>query len=356
MSIIRTENAVCLWRPENTFGVFAGVGNRRFGIHDVIQVPDPEFGWRPTWDVGHTSRSRRTILRGRISNRGSVPDILCQPVVAQRELFSMALGHSAAGGVTEGLTATDHRIPSFTVQVATRDTDGVSQLLRTYLGCKINRASWSAREGEELRFNIDEFLCQQAVHNRSGQAFYNSLAGVGMEAADPGPSATGRYIFSGAQITLQGGGLNGLVLARARRFNLSLDNQLETKYYLRRSDTDTFRQIPSDFVEGKRVYGVELEVDLGDPTTDLALWDFLVNQGGASGGQPTGCSITAVFNTELAEGTVQQLTIAIDSSVSTTAIGAVLKSAPFSVPAPPAGLITVPLSFDARSVGFLCPN
>lgn len=352
MSIIRTENASVTWAQENSFGVFAA-GQFRFGIHDTIQVPDPNFAWRPLWDVGHTTRNRRTILRGRISNRGSVPDILLQATSGARQLMGLALGRSQVGGVNEGLSSTDDRIPSFSTHIIVRDTDGVGALLRSYLGCKVSRASWAAREGEELRFSIDEFLAQQAVHTRSGQAFFNSLAGVG---TDPGPDASGRYIFSGAQITLSGGGLNGLVLARARRFNLTLDNQLEPKYYLKRSDTDTFRQIPSDFVEGKRVYGLQLEIDLGDPSTDLALWDFLVNQGGASGGQSTGCSITATFNTELAEGTVQTLTFGIDSSISATQVGAVLKSAAIPIPAPPAGLIPVSLDFDVRSVGILTPN
>lgn len=351
MSIIRTERATVLWSPESAYGVYAQA-NQRFGIHDTIVAPDPEFGWRPVWDVGHLTRSRRTILRGRWTLRGSVPDILLQPTASATALMGMVLGSSGSGNVQEGITATDQRLPSFTTQILLRDTDGFGSLLRTYVGCKIGRATWAAREGEELRLSIDEFIAQTVFHNIAGQANYNSQMSQGV---DPLASDTGRYIFGGADLKLTIGG-SDFHMAHARRFSLSIDNQLEPKYYLNRADTGNFTQILSQIIEGKRSYTCDIEVDLGDPSTDLALWDFLINQGGPAGGKTVGCTITADFMTERAEGSPpKQLTINCDLTPTASAIGAVLKSAPHGIPAPPAGLVPLSLAFDVGTVGIITP-
>lgn len=358
MSIIRTERATVLWAPESAYGVYAAA-SKRFGIHDTIVAPDPELNWRPVWDVGHTSRSRRTILRGKWSLKGSVPDILLQPTASARELMSMALGQTGTGWVMEGLSggvnATDHRLPSFTTQVLYHDTDGQGKLGRTYVGCKINRATWSAREGEELRFSVDDFIAQTVFtaldgtrHSDQGNQFI-----IGMENRDPGPSDTGRYIFGGADIKLTIAGAD-LHLAHTRSFRLTIDNQLDPKYYLNRADTGNFMQILSQIVEGKRAYTCDIEVDLQDPSTDLALWGYLVNEGGPGGGKPTGCSITAAFESEFQEGAApHQLVLACDSSPTTLTVGAVLKAAAHGIPAPPAGLVPIPLAFDVGRVAII---
>lgn len=359
MAIVRTERNIVLWQPEVTYGVNpSSSANLRFGIHETINVPDPTFDWQPKWDIfSQSSRSRRTVIRGRWSLRGSVPEILVQPIQSTDQLFAMALGHTTGTLITEGLVAgVDERIPSFMVQVAYRDTAGVTDLIKTYLGCKINRCTWQAREGEELRFSVDEFIAQNVFQGgmfsgAGANANYNNLLGVGIETADPGPSPQGRFIFSGATVTLTGGGLSGLVLARLRRIALSLDNQLTPKYYVNASaNNPTFVQVLGDLVEGKRTYTSDLEIDFGDPSTDFALWQFLINQAGAGAGPSTGCTITATFKTEAAHPGNHTMTINIDSLSTSTFVGSVLKSGAMNLPGPPAGLIPVSLAFDSRSV------
>lgn len=44
--IVRTERSLCMWQTESTFGSMI-TPTRRFGIHDTVVSPDPEYRWTP---------------------------------------------------------------------------------------------------------------------------------------------------------------------------------------------------------------------------------------------------------------------------------------------------------------------
>lgn len=341
--IIRTERAHCLWIKEATFGTMI-TPNKRFGIHDTVVAPDPEYRWTPNFGIGSQDRNRQTILRGPQDFRGSIPDIRLQGGTFTRSLMAQILGRESGNSVLEGVSATDGRLPSMTMQIGLRDTSNTAVLLRNYYGGKVNRASLSASEGEELRCSLEELLFLGIKHNRSGVYGYD--AGV-TTATDPGLSDEGRWIFSGASINFA-----GQSLCRVRRFNLSIDNQLEYRYYLcSTAGGIDHLQLPNDIVEGKRIYRLEIELDLGDPSTDLELFDFLMLEGAASTStKVSGLQVTFTFQTQAADNGLIFTINCSPSGSSTTRPGSVITSAKHNIPAPPAGLVPVTMSLDVNSV------
>ncbi len=334
MAFIRTERARVLWAAESTFGSISNGTYRRFGLHDTIEAPDPEFAWEPYFGVFST-RDRATIMRGQASLRGSIPDIRLQSGLTT--FVSTHVLRPAAGGANENLAP-------FTLYVAYLDTGGNLQLQRYYTGGKINRASISANEGQELRLNIDEMLFRKMYHSRSGNDGYVSRSAPSVPTI---ATAGGRYMFAHGSVSIA-----GVTFDRVRRFNLSVDNQIEPRYYIQR-DSTTGILYPNDLIEGRRVWRVEVDVDIINPAAggDLELWDFLINQGAAGSGATLRTSGGLIILTFAAVGGLGgSLQFVCGGSPSTLQPSGVLASAPHSIPAPPAGLVTVTASFDVDTV------
>ena len=334
MAIIRTERARVMWATESVYGSISNGTYRRFGLHDTIEAPDPEFAWEPYFGVFST-RDRATIMRGQASLRGSIPDIRLQSGLTT--FLSHHVLRPAAGGSSEMLNP-------FTLYVAYLDNAGNKQLQRYYTGGKVNRASISANEGQELRLSVDEMLFRKMYHSRSGNDGYVSRSAPAVPSAG---SAGGRFMFAHGNVTI-----DNVTFDRVRRFNLSVDNQIEPRYYITR-DATTGVLYPNDLIEGRRVWRCEIDVDIVNPAAggDLELWDFLINQGAAGSGatlRTSGGRITLVF--AAVGGLGGAMTLTLGSSPSVTQPSGVLLSAPHSIPAPPAGLVTVTASFDVDTV------
>ncbi len=333
MPIIRTERAAVLWAAETSFGSISGGTYRRFGIHDTIETPDPEFAWEPYFGV-FSGRDRATILRGQASLRGSIPDIRLQT-----GLTTFLTNH-----VIRPIEGYDELIDPFTLYVAFRDTGGSLQLQRYYTGGKVNRASLSANEGQELRLSVDEMLFRRMYHSRAGNDGYVLRAAP----VDPGAaSAGGRYMFAHGTVVMA-----GVTFDRVRRFTLSVDNQIEPRYYIQR-DATTGILNPNDLIEGRRVWRVEVDVDIVNPAAggDLELWDFLINQGAAGSGATLRTSGNQIVLSFAAVGGLGgALTLTCGGTPSVTKPSGVAVSAAHNIPAPPAGVVTVTASFDVNTV------
>jgi len=358
--IIRTERSQALWGVENVFGLMS-TPVRRFGIHDTLVAPDPDISWTPFFGVGSQNRNRDTILRGKHSLIGSIPDIRLQGNADLSFLLAHIWGtrtiiNSTAWIVESGNSILganyDGRIPSMTMQVAYHDTGNGTPLIRNFVGGKINRATLAASEGEELRLSLEEMMFLSERHNRVGVFGYDPSVFL---ATDPGLSDAGRFTFVNANI-----GYGGMTLARCRKWSISVDNQLEYRYYIKTTsaagaafepsyNTDRL-QLPNDIVEGKRTFKLEMEVDLGDPTTDIAFFEFLRMEGGASTlTKNLGLSMSCNFSLQPSEGNFV-MTIIGSLGQSSVHPGSVITSAKHSIPAPPAGLIPVTLSVDVDSI------
>jgi len=333
VAIIRTERAQVLWAAEHTENVTAPGPYARFGIHDTIEAPDPEFGWEPHFGV-FSGRDRATILRGQATLRGSLPDVRLQ---AGLTTFLQVHVLGPVQGYNE-------LVRPFTLYIGLLDNTGSVVLGRYFTGGKVNRATVSAAEGQELRMSIDEMLFRRLYTTRDGGNDPYTASGP---AADPGYLPYGRFMFAHGTVTMA-----GVTFPTVRRFNLSVDNQIEPRYYIQRDGT-TGLLYPNALIEGRRVWRVEVDVDITNPygVGDLELWDFLVNQGAAGSGavnMTSGGQVTLTFAP--VGGMGGNLTITCGGSPSVTQPSGVLVSAPHSIPAPPAGVVTVTASFDIDRV------
>lgn len=335
MPTIRTERARVLWAAESTEGSIAPAPYARFGIHDTIDAPDPEFAWEPHFGV-FSGRDRATIMRGQVTLRGGIPDVRIQS-----GLTTFLQNH-----VLRPVAGYDELVDPFTLYIGYIDTSGSVQLGRYFTGGKVNRATVAAVEGQELRLSVDEMLFQRLYTTRNSG---NDPYSASNPATDPGFSTTGRFMFAHGDVTIA-----GISFPRVRRFALSIDNQIEQRYYIQRSG-NTGLLYPNALVEGKRVWRLEVDVDITDPTSngDLELWDFLVNQG-ASGagdqGMTSGGRVVLTFNQAGSGLGSSTLTLTCGGSPSVSQPSGVLVSAPHSIPAPPAGVVTVTGSFDIDRV------
>lgn len=335
--------------------MFRGTGteipDKRFGLHETVSAPDPTMDWYPFYGVG-SSRNRQTILRGKWMLNGSIPDIRLRSSDPIGKLLAMGFGRFDGTNVLEGLKdngngTSDERIPSFTMQIAMRDTDGAYPLIRNWEGGKINRLTLSAAEGEELRLNLDEMLFANMAHNIEGV----SKSGSPHLMNDPGAGAGGRYVFAGAEMKVF-----GVTILRIRRFALTLDNQIEPRYYLAKVDPNgAMTQVPTEFVEGKRKYVLTIDMDVADPSTDLTLFKFFMNEGAQGGGiggtsGPTiGGQVIAKFNQTPGEGGGSITITCGGLSPSPVQPAGVVTAGKINVPAPPTGFFPSTWQLDVDS-------
>lgn len=333
MTIIRTERAEVLWAPEHTFGNIAPAPYARFGIHDTIEAPDPEFAWEPHFGV-FSGRDRATIMRGQATLRGSLPDVRIQS-----GLTTFMQNH-----VLRPVPGYEEPAKPFTLFIGYRDTSGNRQLERYYIGGKVNRATISIAEGQELRMSVDEMLFRRMSTTRNGN---NDPYSASDPAVDPGYSPYGRFMFAHGTVTI-----GGVTYDRVRRFSLTVDNQIEPRYYIQRESPTTGIMYPNDLIEGRRVWRAEVELDIVN-LADLELWDLLVNQGAAAAGDAgmtSGSRLVLAFNQGGSGLGSSTMTLTCGGSPSVSQPSGVITSAAHSIPAPPAGVVSVTASFDINTV------
>lgn len=349
MAIYRTEHALVLAALEGAWGVRAQP-SKRFGVHEQVTTPDMDNEYYPFFGIS-SGRSRSQIFRGRLALRGSVPDIKLQSTGADlRAALAYPIGRVSGNTILEGVSSTDERLNSMTMQVAMRDTSGSYGFIREFYGGKVARATYSAAEGEELRLSLDDIIFKDMAHNRSGVAKYSGAVVLG---TDPGASGEPRFMFAGATISML-----GVNVCKVRRFTLSVDNQLEPRYYLCKASGDptNMTQVVNDIMEGKRVYAADIEIDVADPATDLELFDFMMNQSAAGSSSPTiGMIMTAQFQLAPSEGGSGTLTISCSLTTGAASPGTVIRSGKINIPPPPMGYFPTSWAMDVDHVTISTP-
>lgn len=363
MTLIRTENAQVLWGFENPTEISPygtpGLPVIRFGIHDVVNTPDPEIAWTPFYGVG-SGRNRADIFPGRWELKGSIPDIRVQrpegtgALGYAQNVLVLCMGQLIDLGstwfVAESLDPdnNDERLRSFTMEVAMHGIDGSFPVVRRYYGGKVNRWSLIANEGDSLRLNLDEIIFKGILHNILGVVGYDPSV---IPSTDSGPAFAGQYYFAGATITV--GGAN---ICRIKNFTISGDNQLQPKYYvckdLTNSEHDT--QLLNDLVEGKRIYTLTFDIDVADSQSDFALFEFLLNQGRSNvSGEVIGYDFNAFF--ENADGSQAVATMQIVGTPPGlgTPPAAIVTGGAINLPAPPAGYWSARYTLNIKGINIL---
>jgi len=174
---------------------------------------------------------------------------------------------------------------SFMLGARFRADDG-SNFITNYMGCKVARCVFNFEEGNPVNYGAD-FIAQDMRHNIGeddgiGTAVETmkyvdettSVAAGGTIA--PSNSKLTRvteqpYFFSRISLTFQ-----GVAIARFRRFSLTVDNQLDPRYYISQNASGSpaeGRQILTEILEGRRNVSFSGTIDLDDDGQDYPAVD-----------------------------------------------------------------------------------
>ena len=150
------------------------------------------------------------------------------------------------------------------ISVVNTDSDLVVALMRRYIGAKIGRASYQASEGSELRMSWEEILVRNLAFKDAASSASVPFYSTNIVAPTIVFLATDPYYFSQGALTFA-----GTPWARVREFTLDVSNNLEPKYYI--NSTGTLNRIPYELREGKKEYGLRMNVDIIDSAFYLDL-------------------------------------------------------------------------------------
>ena len=344
-------------------------------INSGLTLADPNYEWVPFYGIGVNSRDMTFPVQGREVLQGNIPNIMyCHD--ASRFLAYMGLGaYSTSADGTYGTAPTGFYtptggphylkealvLPSFTLGaifrsvagVGTRTVSSTDTFSRFYTGCKVSRLTLNLNEGQAVMMNVD-YIAQDIITDGLGASGINpkddTAPNFAFNAMNEQP-----FYFSTARLTYF-----GVEFARFRNLTITLDNQLDPRYYVRDYDDGggDGRQILSEILEGRVSVTVRGQLDVDSTSTDAVFLQHLLRQGDLSadsGNSPGGRNpqdITGVrFDIELKRHGNDTTNIYIpEQGIGATnlgddqKVGLVLRSAAINVAAPPA--IHVPQDID----------
>jgi len=218
-----------------------------------------------------------------------------------------------------------HMRSSDETEATTHDFD------RRYFGGKLGSATIAAEEGGMVTMSWDDVSFLGMVHNQkqssAGVPFYTLMQPIrSTEVVQP---TTEPYYFSSGTISMF-----GTTVARLRSFSLSINNNLESRYYLTRRGNSR-RRGPSEIRENRREYSMSATLALPDTqnqttATARTLFNELLFEGDYGSGR-SGFDISLVFT----RGDNDSITISIPddgtSNVGADTQGAFIKSAPHNI-------------------------
>jgi len=333
-------------------------------------------GWNgifPSWATG-------------VSGQFSVHSITREDYNNSNQMLGVTADISENNGIIVRPTLTQE---SFMIAARFRADDG-SNFVTNYKGCKVSRVVFNFEEGNPVNYGVD-FLAQDMRHNIGEDEGAASRATTTLKYAALGNGTDGSvtatvapahmkdirvteqpHFYSRVELTFQ-----GVAIARFRRFSLTVDNQLDPRYYITQNSAATpadDRQILHEILEGRRniTFSGSLDLDNAGHATypgaaapsDVIFLRYLLNQAftstdirdmatlkgigirievrRASNVSPGGASNTAYAH--------DKMFIYLPSNASTQTqgnedeVGMVLRSASMNAPAPPN--IHVPMDLD----------
>jgi Phage tail tube protein len=336
--VIRGEQWKMSWAPEITYGTDPGSSafTRVFGVVQNATMPDPNINWASFWGMSNSSNRNWSITYpGPISLTGSIGDI----ILLDGRALMYAIGNSVdSGGPTYVHTISEAvTLPSFALHLTEYGSDGSVQLMRRYLGGKVNRASIKASEGDYLKYSLDEIDFIGLEHNISSPSnlpFYS--AGVTDPSGLVYPS-TQPYLFSYGTMSL-----DGTTFARLRNFNLSISNSLDAKYYVQSASGSL---LPYEYREGQRQYQLSCQIDIND----TSLYRELVQMGTYSSTYK-GFQVVIGFT----RGTGDSITLSLPSTTpgaGLDSMGCLIQTAPHNVSTDP--VVSVSMTIIGRNLGIV---
>ena len=264
---------------------WAYIGNHDGGTATELKVFQDRglqnAGWngiRPAWANGSTT------------GKFSVHSITRESYSSTQQKVGVTADYAEKNAVIVRPTLTQ---PSFMIAARFRADDG-SNFVVNYKGCKVARTVWNFEEGNPVNYGVD-FIARDMRHN-IGQddgtgsntetlkyAALQATAGADFESGLP-VTVPPNYMknirvteqphfFSRVELTFQ-----GTPIARFRRFSITVDNQLDPRYYLTQNASTTpadDRQILHEILEGRRNVSFSGSLDMDDSGSD----DYPVTNG-----------------------------------------------------------------------------
>ena len=192
--------------------------------------------------------------------------------------------HSSDIGIRETL-----RQQSFTLGSKIH-TDSGKALVTNYMGNKVGTTTFNFAENSPVTFTVN-FTGQDMVHNMSGGTditIMKHLASGTILSPVMDKVTEQPYFFSRANLKF-----GGVTFAKFRNFSISINNQLDPRYYVTQSASTDNRQILTEILEGRRAISISGSIDMDDTGTgaaagaqagpDVKFLQYLLNQGFNSG-------------------------------------------------------------------------
>lgn len=239
---------------------------------------------------------------------------------------------------------------SFTIGARFTAEDG-ARFTTNYTGNKISRSTFNFEEGRPVTYSLD-FIAQDVRHDLGAAAtelkFSGDVVNPTFRQVNEQP-----YFFSRAELRF-----DGTAFARFRRLSLSIDNQLDPRYYVTQGNTIDNRQTLFEILEGRRQISLTGSVDLDDRVADAQFMRWLLNQGFTDADvrdMATLEGITLVIELErLIDGsgpTFDRITFTLPSgTLGANNVGLIFRRASHPIPAPPDVHHTIDLDMIASSV------
>lgn len=236
-----------------------------FGMFDTATLPDPTFEYQPFWAMNPEARNYYVAYKGRAVSAGSIPDIV---LLDGRPIFLPFTNTIAHTGETAPYTHTINdgiTLPSFRIAAVNYSNDDSSptNLIRWFVGGKVNRATFRCDAGGMLRMSLEDMPFKMPYFKDNGAnsditPWYDS----DLAAQTFTYPCTEPYYFSQGLIKWKVPylGLTEVTIPSVRSFSLDVNNRLEPKYYV----TTNTEKVPYEIFEGRREYRLSLQVDLVD--------------------------------------------------------------------------------------------
>jgi len=261
---------------------FAYVG-ARVGSDNTVMVhssPDTrvgvDVGWQGKIGLAACRSTFYSIMRTAIVADSGVEGVLAPGTAS----------HIGSVGIRETL-----KQQSFTLGSKIH-TDSGKELLTNYMGNKVGTTTINFAENSPVTFTIN-FTGQDMVHNMVGGGTTTIMKHLAAPISPAFVRTTEQpYFFSRANLKF-----GGVTFAKFRNFSISINNQLDPRYYITQSASTDNRQILTEILEGRRAITISGSLDMDDTDAggsgnvtggaqrgpDVKFLQYLLNQGFNSG-------------------------------------------------------------------------
>jgi len=333
-----------------------------------------------TFTVHHTMN---TTASTDVGWQGKIGTASCQGSVHSIQRAAISSTALYANGSTSGSTINNGVEASATASIAShigiRETlkqnsftlgsritaDNGKALTSNFKGNKIGTFALNFAENAPVSFNI-AFTGQDMAHDMSGGSAttilkYDTVRSPAMAKITEQP-----YFFSKADIKF-----GSVTFAKFRTLTLSVNNQLDSRFYINQSSQADNRQVLSEILEGRRAITFTGSVDMDDTGTggsgttagaqagpDIKMLQYLFNQGFNSD-DPRDFGVINGISLEIELKRYSDATSTFDTFViklpatdtlSATNPGLILNTARYGIPAPPQVHQNIEIDGIARSM------